>query len=233
MMSHCSSTRARERCFRWFVRRWRASCPWSVFATSRSLTSRPTSAAPSTSGLRVAPQSAPLCGNVAAFTSVIDLADRPPRVLADGEALSLGRHSRALVRHAAPSARLGVRIPGRGTNPDAAVRRPVHAGRRRSAARHGVGHSRPERGLPSRAWTTSRTRRTRERCSSGWPRPARRRSLACTAAPGAATVPRCFALLAMRFLRSHFAARRARRRPTRRYTRSVHGTLHETLGRLA
>jgi flavorubredoxin len=43
--------------------------------------------------LRVAPQSAPLCGNVAAFTSIVDLADRPPRVLADGELLSLGRHS--------------------------------------------------------------------------------------------------------------------------------------------
>jgi len=43
--------------------------------------------------LRVAPRSAPLCGNVAAFTSVADLADRAPRVLADGEALSLGRHS--------------------------------------------------------------------------------------------------------------------------------------------
>jgi flavorubredoxin len=43
--------------------------------------------------LRVAPQSAPLCGTVAAFTSVTDLADRAPRVLADGEALSLGRHS--------------------------------------------------------------------------------------------------------------------------------------------
>jgi flavorubredoxin len=43
--------------------------------------------------LRAAPQCAPLCGNVAAFTSVIDLADRPPRVLADGEALSLGSHS--------------------------------------------------------------------------------------------------------------------------------------------
>jgi flavorubredoxin len=43
--------------------------------------------------LRVAPQSAPLCGTVAAFTSVTDLADRAPRVLVDGEALSLGGHS--------------------------------------------------------------------------------------------------------------------------------------------
>lgn len=43
--------------------------------------------------LRVAPQSAPLCGTVAATVSVDDLADRPPRVLADGEALSLGTHT--------------------------------------------------------------------------------------------------------------------------------------------
>jgi flavorubredoxin len=43
--------------------------------------------------LRAAPQSAPLCGAVAAMTSIVDLADRPPRVLADREVLSLGRHS--------------------------------------------------------------------------------------------------------------------------------------------
>lgn len=43
--------------------------------------------------LRVAPQSAPLCGTVAAMVSVDDLADRPPRVLADGDLLSLGKHS--------------------------------------------------------------------------------------------------------------------------------------------
>jgi flavorubredoxin len=42
--------------------------------------------------LAVAPQSAPLCGTVAAMVSINDLADRPPRALADGEALSLGKH---------------------------------------------------------------------------------------------------------------------------------------------
>ena len=42
--------------------------------------------------LAAAPQSAPLCGKVAAMVSIDDLADRPPRALADGEALSLGRH---------------------------------------------------------------------------------------------------------------------------------------------
>jgi flavorubredoxin len=42
--------------------------------------------------LRAAPQAQPLCGQVAALVSMNDLADRAPRALADGEALSLGRH---------------------------------------------------------------------------------------------------------------------------------------------
>lgn len=43
--------------------------------------------------LAVAPQAAPLCGRIAALTSMGDLADRPPRALADGELLCLGRHT--------------------------------------------------------------------------------------------------------------------------------------------
>lgn len=43
--------------------------------------------------LAVAPQSSPLCSAVAAMVSISDLADRPPRALADGERLSLGRHA--------------------------------------------------------------------------------------------------------------------------------------------
>jgi flavorubredoxin len=43
--------------------------------------------------LVAAPQSVPLCGTVAAMVSIGDLADRPPRALADGERLSLGKHS--------------------------------------------------------------------------------------------------------------------------------------------
>ena len=43
--------------------------------------------------LAVAPQAAPLCGNVAAMVSIGDLADRPPRALTDGEGLSLGKHT--------------------------------------------------------------------------------------------------------------------------------------------
>lgn len=40
--------------------------------------------------LAVAPQARPLCGSVAAMVSVDDLADRPPRALADGETIGLG-----------------------------------------------------------------------------------------------------------------------------------------------
>ncbi len=43
--------------------------------------------------LAEAPQAVPLCGRVAASVSMEDLADRMPRELADGEALSLGVHS--------------------------------------------------------------------------------------------------------------------------------------------
>jgi len=42
--------------------------------------------------LQAAPQAVPLCSQVAAMVSMTDLADRPPRALADGEVLSLGRH---------------------------------------------------------------------------------------------------------------------------------------------
>ena len=40
--------------------------------------------------LAVAPRAEPVCGTVAAMVSVADLADRPPRALADGEELRLG-----------------------------------------------------------------------------------------------------------------------------------------------
>lgn len=43
--------------------------------------------------LAVAPDAQPLCSQVAAMVSVADLSDRPPRALADGETLCLGRHT--------------------------------------------------------------------------------------------------------------------------------------------
>lgn len=43
--------------------------------------------------LAAAPRAEPLCGRIGAMVSVNDVADRPPRALADGETLALGRHS--------------------------------------------------------------------------------------------------------------------------------------------
>ena len=43
--------------------------------------------------LEAAPKSVPLCGKVAAMVSINDLANRAPLALADGELLSLGKHS--------------------------------------------------------------------------------------------------------------------------------------------
>jgi flavorubredoxin len=43
--------------------------------------------------LAAAPQAQPVCSRVAAMVSVNDVADRPARALADGEALELGRHT--------------------------------------------------------------------------------------------------------------------------------------------
>jgi len=43
--------------------------------------------------LAAAPHAVPLCGQVAAMVSIADLADRPPRALADHESLSLGTHT--------------------------------------------------------------------------------------------------------------------------------------------
>ncbi len=42
--------------------------------------------------LAACPRAVPLCGRVAAMTSVSDFADRPPRALVDSEEISLGRH---------------------------------------------------------------------------------------------------------------------------------------------
>ena len=43
--------------------------------------------------LAVADQAAPVCGKIAALTSIGDLADRAPLSLANGEVLSLGKHA--------------------------------------------------------------------------------------------------------------------------------------------
>jgi len=42
--------------------------------------------------LAAAPNAVPVCSRVGAMVSVTDIADRPPRALADGEILTLGQH---------------------------------------------------------------------------------------------------------------------------------------------
>jgi flavorubredoxin len=42
--------------------------------------------------LAAAPHASPLCGQIAAMTSIGDIADRPPHALGDGEFLTLGKH---------------------------------------------------------------------------------------------------------------------------------------------
>jgi flavorubredoxin len=43
--------------------------------------------------LAAAPEAVPVCGKIAAMVSIGDFADRAPRALADGEDLTLGRHT--------------------------------------------------------------------------------------------------------------------------------------------
>jgi flavorubredoxin len=43
--------------------------------------------------LAAAPNAVPLCGRIAAMVSMNDMADRPPRAIADGESICLGTHT--------------------------------------------------------------------------------------------------------------------------------------------
>ncbi len=110
--------------------------------------------------LAAAPQAEPLCGSIAAMVSVNDLADRPARALADGESREPRRQARALARRAAPPARLGVRLPVRGDDGHALLRRPLHPAGRRARARDHGRHPGAERGDARWRWTTTPMRRT-------------------------------------------------------------------------
>ena len=89
--------------------------------------------------LTVAPRAEAVCGRVAAMVSINDMADRPPRALADGEDLALGRHTCELVRHTAYAAWLGVRAYDGTSHQDIPVRRSVYTGRHRQ--RHALTES--------------------------------------------------------------------------------------------
>ena len=97
--------------------------------------------------LVAAPQSVPLCGNVAAMVSRRPCRSGAPRVRRWRAAPS-GSALCALVRHAASAARVGMWLSDGRTDLDAVVWRPVHAGRLGSSPHHGVGHSWAERGFP-------------------------------------------------------------------------------------
>jgi flavorubredoxin len=79
----------------------------------------------------VAPRAEAVCGRIAAMVSINDMADRPPRALADGEDLALGPAYRELVRHPAHAAQLGVRSYDGTSHQDIPVRRSVYTGRHR------------------------------------------------------------------------------------------------------
>lgn len=88
--------------------------------------------------LAVAPNAQVAHGHTGCLVSLNDMADRAPRVLADGEVIELGpRQARALYRHAAYAAGVGRRRDDRGVHRHAAVRRPVHPTRQRAGANAG------------------------------------------------------------------------------------------------
>ena len=67
-------------------------CRWSGCAGSPSVTSRPTSAVPMNQWLAAAPSSQVAHGELGCMVSIADMADRPPRPLAEGEVLDIGGH---------------------------------------------------------------------------------------------------------------------------------------------
>jgi hypothetical protein len=135
--------------------------------------------------LAVAPHSQPLCGTVAAMVSIEDLADRRPRALADGEALSLSTH------HVRWFETPHCRTPGNaafsprnapGHSSVAICSRRAAVTCRPSRTRTFWGPVRPS----ATGWITSPTRSTHGGCWSGSPRPIQPHLRACTAALGAA-----------------------------------------------
>ena len=67
-------------------------CRWSGCAGSPSVTSRPTSAGAMNQWLAAAPAAQVAHGELGCAVSIADMADRPPRPLAEGEVLDIGGH---------------------------------------------------------------------------------------------------------------------------------------------
>jgi hypothetical protein len=96
--------------------------------------------------LAAAPEAAPLCGRIAAMTSINDVADRTSRVLGDGEALRLGQHTvRWLDTPHMPHAwECGMLYED--CTRTLFLQRSFHPERPRPCADHGERHSRAQRG---------------------------------------------------------------------------------------
>jgi hypothetical protein len=122
--------------------------------------------------LAAAPEAIPVCSKIAAMTSINDLAERAPKVLVDGETLSLGSH---VVRwfdtpHLPHGWECGYMMEQRTRTLQTYLVRV----RRREAVS-----------------TTFRTLETPARCWRGLPLRSRPRLPACTAVPGGATEQVC------------------------------------------
>ena len=128
------------------------------------------------------------------MVSVDDFADRPPRALADGEELALGRHTLRWfdTPHVPHGWECGLMLD--------ATTRTFFCGD--LFTQGGAGEVAlteadilgPERSVPRSRWTTSRTRRDTAALLERLAREQRRRrSPACTAARGAATARACCA----------------------------------------
>ena len=142
-----------------------------------SATSSPTSAAAMNEWLAAAPERQVAHGAIGCMVSLNDMADRPPRPLADGEVIDLGGKR---VRHIdTPHVPHGweARVLFEETTGTLLVRRPLHPRRRRPGAhRRRHRRRRPARPRTCSASTAPRAP-TRRRRSGGWPT-SRRRTLA-------------------------------------------------------
>ena len=144
--------------------------------------------------LAAAPAAVPLCGQIAAMVSINDIADRPPRALADGESL-VARPPHACSWLDTPHVPHGwdCGLLMETSTRHFLLRRPVHPGRgtatRPLTEADILGPSeafrQPMDYYAHAPQTTATLLRLAQRSRVPWP--------ACTAAPGAATAARCCA----------------------------------------
>jgi glyoxylase-like metal-dependent hydrolase (beta-lactamase superfamily II) len=140
--------------------------------------------------LAAAPLAVPLCGRTAAMVSIGDLADRPPRVLADQERLTLGAHVVQWIDapHVPHGWECGF-LAETTTSTLLCGDLFTQLGDMHPASLKTTSSSRVNR--RGSKWTTTRTRRTPVDCSNASQPPHPRRWPACTVPPGGAMAARC------------------------------------------